>query len=230
VPEREQLGLAARVELAAAARVVLGGRPSSITAAIGLLQRPGRQPGALGALDVDPRMAAVLGSVEAARAAARSTARPLGEQEILGHGTGSAGGRAALLGFVLADGDQLAPAARRAVRRPGAVEGAALAALDQADDPGGEVAHVDELQRLVVAQVGHQHLAAFERAPRPVAEAPAAVARADDQAGTNDESVLSEHLLHLGLAGRLLRPVMGEVAVGGSDLREVGERVDLPDR
>jgi hypothetical protein len=43
-------------------------------------------------------------------------------------------------------------------------------------------------KRLVVAQVGHQHVAAFERAPRPVAEAAAAVARADDQAGANDQA------------------------------------------
>ena len=155
---------------------------------------------------------------------------PRSEEEVLGHGHRLGGRRTALLGFVLAGGNQLAPAAGRPVCRPGAVEGAALAALDQADDPGAEVAHVDELQRLVIAQVGHQHLAAFEGAPRPVAEAAAAVAGPDDQAGTDDQGVLAEYLQHLGLAGRLLRPVVGEVAVGGIHLREVGERVDLADR
>ena len=48
------------------------------------------------------------------------------EQEVLGHRHRLGRRRAAFLGFVLAGGDQLAPAAGRAVRRPGAVEGAAL--------------------------------------------------------------------------------------------------------
>ena len=127
--------------------------------------------------------------------------------------------------------EHFGPAAGAAVLRSGRVEGAARAGLDGAHDPVGEVADVDQLDRLVAAHVGHQDLAAGQRAPRPVAEAAGAVARADDEPGADDQRALAERRRDDALARRLLRPVVARaVAVVFGDAVAGGERVALAHR
>ena len=84
--------------------------------------------------------------------------------------------------------DAVEHAAHRELRgRAHGVEDAERARLDHADRPLGEVAGVDELHR-VLAVAGGEHVAAAGEAHRPVGEAVALVARADDQARAGSPS------------------------------------------
>src|SRR5690606_41961828 len=111
--------------------------------------------------------------------------------------------------------------AHRVVRAAG-VERAGGAALDHADRPLGQVARVDHLHRSG-AVARHKHLAALGDAVRPVGEAVALVARADDVARAGDAGALAELTARFGLAQGLERAV--EVLdVGHQGLAALGLR------
>ena len=67
---------------------------------------------------------------------------------------------------------------------PGRVEVADDPLLGDADEPGPEVAHVDDLDG-AAGIAGRQHLAAARDAHRPVREPPGRVVRPDDQPGAH---------------------------------------------
>ena len=173
-----------RRQLAAPARVVVDERGELVEHRVdGLGERPRDEAGADRAAAVDAREAEVVGigrrHPERQLVPRRDA---LLEQERLGDGDEAQRRAAAPARGVDARLEHFGPAAGAAVLRPGRVEGAARVGFDGADDPVGEVANVDQLDRLVAAHVGNEDLAAGQRAPRPVAEAAGAVARADDEA------------------------------------------------
>ena len=215
-PARDQLALAIGRELAAPARVVGDERGDFVEDRVdGLGERPRDEAGADRAAAVDAGEAEVLGigrrhperQLVPRRDALLDEVRLADRDEAQRRAAASARRVDARL-------EHLGPAAGAAVLRSGRVESAARAGLDGAHDPVGEVADVDQLDRLVAAHVRHQDLAAGEGAPRPVAEPAGAVARADDQPGADDQRALAERRRDDALARRLLRPVVAR-AVGG---------------
>ena len=120
------------------------------------------------------------------------------EQELVGN----PGDRRVRLGDRATRLEELDPREARVCR----VEGPADVALAEIDDPGREIAHVDEL-RLTVGWCGREHLASACEAVWPVGEAPGRIVRPDDQAGTDDERALAERLTHSLLAERLQRAI-----------------------
>ena len=111
----------------------------------------------------------------------------------------------------------------RAASRAGGVEAASRARFEQREHPCRQVAHVDELQPRRSRHRRHEHLAAAGGTPRPVAEAPARIARADDQPRPHDDQALAEpareHALALGLERAV--GLAGDRRVGG---KTVGAR------
>ena len=85
---------------------------------------------------------------------------------------------------------------------PGRVERAGDPALAELEQPGAEVAHVDELH-LAALPPRREHLAAAGDPARPVGEAAGRVVRADDQAGADAGAAAGEDLGHDLLAERL---------------------------
>src|SRR5581483_5361557 len=94
--------------------------------------------------------------------------------------------------------------------RRGGVERPADPLLEQAHDPAGEVADVDELHR-GARRPRLQDRPAAPRAVRPVGEPVGGVVRADDQARPDEERSLAERRTHLLLAQGLQRAVVGVV-------------------
>ena len=151
-------------------------------------------------------------------------------QERLADANDRAGGAAAPARGFDAGLEQRRPARRSAVLRAGRVVDAARIGLEGTDGPVGEVAHVDPLDRLVVRDVGDEHLAARERAPGPMAEAAGRIAGADDQPRADDQRACAEGRLDDALARRLLRPVVAAVAVVGGEAGAARERAVLVHR
>ena len=68
--------------------------------------------------------------------------------------------------------------------------------LDRVEDPGREIADVDEL-RVPVRRSGREDLAAALEPLRPVREAAGRVVRPDDQPRPDDQRAFAEHPLDL---------------------------------
>ena len=92
-----------------------------------------------------------------------------------------------------------APGGLHALYRP------EMRSLDAQAHEIGEIAHVDELDR-IAGRSRREHLAAARRAHRPIGEAIGRVARSDDVRRTNDRLALAERLLDDLLASRFQAP------------------------
>ena len=107
------------------------------------------------------------------------------------------------------------------------VEHAGASGLDHVEDPAGEVADVDELER-TVGRPRREHRSAARDAHGPVGEAVGRVVRPDDETGADDQRAAAVHVLHGPLAQCLQRPVVLEFVAELLD-RLVLDRPHRPD-
>ena len=160
-----------------------GASPRAIHASVSrdrLLERPRRQARFERGRRVD-RRASRRTRRRAATAAAPSTRRPRARR-------GSRGSTQTNSASLPATRRQVSSALAEGRRPVDRVEGPREPRLGGVDDPRGEVAHVDDLER-AAARRRCEHLPALGDALRPVGEAAGRIPRADDQPGPRDERI-----------------------------------------
>ena len=88
------------------------------------------------------------------------------------------------------------------VRWPDTVKISGQTGLRGIHDPAGEIAHVDELDR-IIRRSRHEHLAAAIKPRGPIGEPPRRVLRTCNKSGPADKGVLTDRLLARDLGGAI---------------------------